>query len=250
MKKIFFLIVLPVIFFPECTKKNDQTSINTLYANAGSDTIICMPYGGTGNLFKGELNASASQDVDGKIVSYAWTETNHPSSVISTDETTQVVLSAGLHQFQLKVQDDHNRVAYDIVVIQVLQNFNSEYDGLSWDSTLGGLTTISVKTKPALIQSWPGPFLSIQSDFVYLINYSGTCVDISSWKQLPYVPYDSIQLTSQPVFYSVIHTSNPVNQGTDYPEIFARTNSGIDFSQKVSVGFTNGNPSGAGDWDY
>jgi hypothetical protein len=41
---------------------------------------------------------------------------------------------------------------------------------------------------------------------------------------------------------------NSINHGTGYPEIYAKTNSGININQKVSLGFIN--PTGAGDWDY
>jgi hypothetical protein len=253
MKKVFIPVF--VLVFYGCTKSDQsstQASSKTLIADAGSDTTICMPYGGTGNLFKGILNGRNSSDGSGKILSYAWSEIGStPSAVFSNASSTEITLYGGLHQFLLKIGDDQNRVKYDTVVFNVIQRFNTEYDGLTWDSTVGVLNTIGVRPKPALIESWPGPYKNIEMDTVYVSNYDGTCRDIGSWKQIPYVPYDSIQLTDKPLFYSIVFDiPNSVNLGTGYPEIFAKTNAGIDFSQKVSIGFKNDNPTGAGDWDY
>lgn len=256
MKKVFILAYTLVFIFFGCTKNDQSTSSRNstipLVADAGSDTTICMPYGGSGNLFKTILDGRASHDGSGKIVSYAWSEIGpNPSTVFSTSSSTDIILSGGLHQFMLKVADDHNQMELDTVVINVVQDFNTEYVGLTWDSTVGILKTISVRSKPALIESWPGPYKNIQLDSVYVSDYDGTCKDLSSWKQIPYVPYDSIQLTDKPLFYSVIFDiPNTVNLGTGYPELFAKTSSGIDFNQKVSIGFKNDNPTGAGDWDY
>ncbi len=258
MKKILFLAATTSIIFFGCNKKNDQpssiqTATKTLFAKAGVNSTVCMPYGGTGNVFKGILDGTASHDESGKITFYAWTEITpgFPNNVLSNQASAEIILSAGVHKFQLMVWDDHNQTDTNSVVINVIQNFNFEYDGLSWDSTVGALTTINVKAKPALIESWPGPFESIQPDFAYISNYDGTCKDFSSWVQLPYVPYDSIQLTDKAVFYSLIFDfPNGINHGTGYPEIFAKTNSGFDINQKVSLGFIKGSPTGAGDWDY
>ena len=61
---------------------------------------------------------------------------------------------------------------------------------------------------------------------------------------IPYVPYDSIELTNKLIFYTVISAPD---HGILYPEVFAQTNSGIDLSEKVSIGFDVGftDP-----WDY
>jgi hypothetical protein len=254
-------MVVVAILFSGCKKQAALVQqpppppppIGDLIANAGSDTTICMPFGGTGNSFKGILDGSASHDNSGNIISFSWTEIvgSNPATVFSTEIKPEILLSGGLHHIVLKVRNNHDQAAEDTVIVNVIQKFNTEYDGLSWDSTAGALMTISVKLKPALIQSWPSPFDSKQPDSVYYSNYDGTCKDIGSWKQVPYVPYDSIQLTDKPIFYSVVlNPPNTVNLGTSYPEIYARTNSGIDFTQKVSLGFSDGNPSGAGDWDY
>jgi len=283
MKRIFYLAVASAIFFSFCNKQVVNTPaftppqpppppppINYLIANAGSDTTICMPYGGTGSLFKGLLDGSASHDDSGKIVSYSWseilrsyssdfTESSFTGSSRDSAEDTllftggvdqfgELVLGASPHHYMLKVRDDHGRVDSALVTINIIQNFNAEYDGLSWDSTAGLLTTISVKAKPGLIQSWPQGFdYNNDHSGIYLSNFNGQCFDTTNLAKLPYVPYDSIQLTDKLVFYSEISIPpSVINAGTFfqsisgggfYPEIYAKTNSGIDFNQKVSIGF-------------
>jgi hypothetical protein len=280
MKRIFLLLFALGVFFAGCNKQIDNTapppppppptqppSVNYLKANAGSDTTICMPYGGTGDGFEAMLNGSASRDDSGKIVSYSWSEIegspsnpwsenlglfSSESTIFSKDSAKVSFLlnSGGLHRFMLKVQDDHGRVDSSWVSIQINQNFDAEYDGLSWDSTSGVMTTISVKAKADLLESWPDFFnLDIDSSGVYLINFNGQCNDISSWNKLPYVPYDSIQLTDEKVFYSLVSIPPSVTQsGALFPEIYARTNSGVDFNQKVSIGFVEGYPPQSSDW--
>jgi len=80
MKKIFFLAFAMAIIFTGCNKHvekamSSQTPppppIKHLFANAGSDTTIWMPLGGTGNVFRGILNGRASSDDSGKIISYS-----------------------------------------------------------------------------------------------------------------------------------------------------------------------------------
>jgi hypothetical protein len=278
MKRNFFLAVATAIIYFGCAKKNDQPSSTqttttqttttqtikpkTLFANAGLDTTICLLYGGIGNIFKGMVDGRASHDDSGKIVSYSWFEIigsppnswlgiigfNSDSTVFSKDSSeVTFLLTGGIHQFMLEVRDDHGQVDSAKVNINAIQKFDAEYDGLSWDSTTGVLTTISVKAKPGLIESWPD-FTSLDtvSSEIHLSDYNGKCNDISSWKLLPYVPYDSIQLTDKLLFYTLI--SDPptiLNRGHLFPEIYAKTNSGIDFNQKVSIGFIERTP-----WDY
>jgi hypothetical protein len=296
MKRIFFLAVASAIFFSCCNKnviKTQSTNqppppppppppINYLVASAGLDTTICMPYGGTGVIFKGMLDGRASRDDSGKIVSYSWSEITGPNtesllyrdnldSVGFSGDSAQVTLflrgSVGLggglgeigRVFMLTVRDDHGRIDSARVTINIIQNFDEEYDGLSWDSTAGLLTTISVKAKPGLIKYWPHDFdYNNGYSGIYLSNSNGQCFDTTSQIKLPYVPYDSIQLTDKLVFYSLISIPpsiiNPgtlfqgISAGVLYPEIYAKTNSGIDFNQKVSIGFIEGlSPD---PWDY
>ncbi len=282
MKRIFFLAFVTAILFSCCNKTVVNTPasppplsppppppINYLIAKAGSDTTICMPYGGTGNLFKGILDGRASRDDSGKIVSYSWSEIfesgpagwiNGEQSGFSSDSAEDtllltggvdifgdLVLGASSNHFMLKVRDDHGRVDSTMVTINIIQNFVEEYDGLSWDSTAGLLTTISVKAIPGLIESWPGIDPNNGNSGIYLTNFNGQCFDTTNLAKLTYVPYDSIQLTDKLVFYSEVPVPpSVINAGTffqiispgfEYPEIYAKTNSGIDFNQKVSIGF-------------
>jgi hypothetical protein len=296
MKRIFFLAFTTAIFFSCCNKNVVNTPaspspppppppppINYLIANAGSDTTICMTYGGEGNIFKGVLDGRASRDDSGKIVSYSWSEIWGPNdtaplyldnfgnldSVGFSRDSSQVTLlyyspadpsngdlSVGFHVFMLTVHDDHGRVDSARVTINIIQNFDAEYNGLSWDSTAGQLTTISVKAKPGLMESWPTGDFNNGYSGIYLTTFNGQCFDTTNQERLPYVPYDSIQLTDNLVFYSVISIPpsviNPGSlfqytyAGTAYPEIYAKTNSGIDFTQKVSIGFKEGNPPDSG----
>ena len=240
--------------------------IKHLFADAGSDTTICMPYGGTGNLFKGFLDGRASHDDSGKIVRYSWSEvvgdpvmgsSVYPQSQLAhlSKDSTEITFFSGTHVFNLEVWDDQGRYDYDHVTINAVSRFNYEYDGLSWDSAVGKLTAISVKVKPGLLNSWPDIDSSNTNLDVYVNDYNGICLDNSSWKKLPLVPYDSIQLTTHSAFYSLISDfPTSVNHGTFHPVIYINTNSGANLNQRVSVAFNESdNPnrgfSGAGDWD-
>jgi hypothetical protein len=255
MKKLIFTAIVLVVIFTHCNKTVDSKVITSpppppapkhLIANAGADTTICLPYGGTGKIFKAILDGRASRDDSGKIISYHWLEIvseGSPSPAqfthLTGDTTTATFHSGfGVHVFNLEVRDDQGRVDFAQIRVNVISQFDYAYDNLSWDSTTNGLTTISVKFKPGVMESWPaGSFRS-----VYFKNFEG-CYDISRWQKLPYVPYDSIRLTNQPLFYSVVlGHSNIIGPGISYTEIYANSNSGIDLTQKVSIGFTMTTP--------
>jgi hypothetical protein len=191
------------LFFSYCSKHVENTLSfqlpqrpipspkKHLFANAGSDTTICMPYGGTGGDFKGILDGKASYDDSGKIVSYSWSEIGGIYSLIDSinKDTTYVFFQSGTHQYLLEVRDDYGQVDSAKVTINVIRKFDYEYNGLSWDSITGVLTTISVKAKPGLIASWAAFTLwDNDSSDVYLSDFNGKCNDISNWKKLPYVP--------------------------------------------------------------
>jgi hypothetical protein len=269
MKRILFLGVLTLLIFSGCNKHVENTpppppppppppttpAVKHLFANAGADTTICMPLGGSGNLFEAILNGRASHDDSGKIVSYSWAQLGDIDFLFPDNQqpnlskdSTAVTFSFGYgrHQFSLLVKDDHGQVDKDTVTLNLISPFSYEYDKLSWDSTSGSLTTIPVKFEPGIIENWPDVDSAGEVTDVYLVNYTGACYDISNWQKLPYIPYDSIQQTDKKIFYTLIPGyPNLTTQGTMYPEIFAKTNSGIDFTQKVSVGFSIVSP-----WDY
>jgi hypothetical protein len=256
MKKIFILSVVTASFFIGCKKNQSTTpSAKHLFANAGSDTTICLTYGGFGDLYKGILNGRASHDDAGKIISYTWKlmgDTNllypYPqTNNFSNDSTPVTFFYVGQNiKFNLEVRDDQGRIDNDQVTMNINLQFSYEYDGLSWDSTIGSLTTISVKYKPGFMEVWPDSVLAGTTQEVYLVTYTGACFDVNSWTKLHYVSYDSIQLTQQPLFYSLVPgPSSFYSQGALYPEIYGRTNSGFDFTQKLSVGINVKSP-----WDY
>ncbi|MDR1323881.1 MAG: hypothetical protein LBK68_05525, partial [Candidatus Margulisbacteria bacterium] len=89
-------------------------------ANAGTDKNITLPTNST------TLDGSASNDNDGSIVSYEWTQISKPASapdaVISsaTGATTNVSgLQEGTYTFRLKVTDDDGADSTDDVTVTV-----------------------------------------------------------------------------------------------------------------------------------
>jgi hypothetical protein len=62
------------------------------------------------------LDATASSDADGAIVSYEWRE---GSAVIGTGATPTISLSVGTHTLMLRVTDDEGATATDTVVVTV-----------------------------------------------------------------------------------------------------------------------------------
>jgi len=251
-KKFLYILALTIIYFG-CSKKNGQSATQTsgsksLYAVAGRDTTICKPYAGSGRIFQAMLDGSGSHDSLGSIVSYTWTQYVSGASVpivVGAKAITPVEISTpGNNTFWLEVKDNEGRIAQDSVTVNVMQNFEYEYDSLSWDSAVGALATISERYKPGLIESWPDfTDAQINNASAFITTYTGQCEDVGSWQMIPYVPYDSIQLTTKSLFYTVIS-----GHGGLFPEVFASKNSGIDFNQIVSIGFDIN--SGAGDWDY
>jgi hypothetical protein len=254
MKKLIFTAIVLVVIFTHCNKTVDSKVITSppaqapkhLIANAGADTTICLPYGGTGKIFKAILDARASRDDSGKIISYHWLEIVSEGSPqpaqfthLSGDTTTATFHSGfGVHVFNLEVRDDQGRVDFAQIRVNVISQFDYAYDNLSWDSTTSGLATISVNYKPGVMETWPAGSYR----YVFFKNFKG-CYDVNRWQKLPYVPYDSIRLTNQPLFYSVVlGHSNIIGPGISYTAIYANKNSGIDLQQKVSIGFTMTTP--------
>jgi hypothetical protein len=100
--------------------KPDSTDQNIdLRANAGRDKIVRE-----GTLFT--LDASKSQDVDGRIVSYEWKQTSGPSVLLEHSNLAKISLNApsvdqdNSIEFQLTVTDDLGQFNSDVVVVKVL----------------------------------------------------------------------------------------------------------------------------------
>ena len=89
-------------------------------SHAGPDAVIVLPTDTT------LLDASASNDPDGKIIGWQWTKISGPSSFIILNPThaeTQVNnLAGGIYLFELKVTDNEGLFARDTVKVTVTQS--------------------------------------------------------------------------------------------------------------------------------
>jgi hypothetical protein len=258
MKKFFLLILSACMIYFGCKKNNtpivQSKPPNPLVADAGLDTSLFVPQPGSGSAFLANLNGKASYDSAGKIVSYSWTEVDGyptgPFSYITSpnSDSTEAYMLEGLdpdtksyvRKFQIEVQDDHQNVAYDTVNITINRKFAEEFDGLSWDSTIGPLTCLNIACDT---QIWACPVFGFYyldtPDIMNLCTFDGKCSDIMSWTIIPYVPYDSIKLTNKNLFYSSnSNNANDIANGNDWAVIYASQKAGIDFTQKISIGVT------------
>jgi hypothetical protein len=246
MKSIFFLVFLitiglvTIIFFG-CNKSMVQPK--TLVANAGPDSVINMTQPGTAWEFEAILNGKGSHSTNSEIVFYSWTAIDHYGSTIlsspNTDSTAVIFedpdASTGIYQFRLEVRDNLNNFDYDTVSITIHRKFKYEYDGIPWGSTFNSFTYIDLNSNSQLSTegNWPSAYAIRLPDLISLCTFNGNCNDISSWKIIPFVPRDSIELTDKNIFYST--DSSACCVGDSYT-IYATPNAGIDFSQKISVG--------------
>jgi hypothetical protein len=267
MKKQFFILSLSFLVIIGCKKNNTTPKVQTVAPNplvavAGPDTTLYAPLQGYGDVFFSILNGKLSHDSAGKIVSYLWTEVdtfaiiwvtyitsaNADSTAVEMGESDgpfagyggglQAVTNSYTREFQLEVQDDQKNVAYDTVKITFKRNFGILYDDLSWDSTVGSLTYITLgQNNPQLrVGVTFGLYFTDASDYMNICTDSG-CIAIQSWQTVPYVSYDSIQLTTNNLFYTTNSgDSLDIVNGNDWPVIYARQNAGIDFTKKVSIG--------------
>jgi len=64
------------------------------------------------------LNASDSVDFDGDLVSYVWTENE---TIIANGIAPEVSLNLGIHEIELTVTDNEGLMAYDTVIVSVLE---------------------------------------------------------------------------------------------------------------------------------
>ncbi len=214
-------------------------------ANAGLDTVISMPLPVTGIEYEAFLNGRASHDSAGQIVFYSWTEIDAAQSRIvspNADTSEVYIYEFGLdkntiHQFSLEVRDDHGNVNFDTVAITIKRKFQDEFDGIPWDSTVGSLTYLNLNS-PGGLSILFDPFVSSTPDILNFCPFNGNCNDISSWKIIPYVPYDSIKLMDEALFYSTNNgNAADITNGNDWVVIYATSNAGIDFAQKLSIGY-------------
>ncbi|ANE52968.1 PKD domain-containing protein [Flavisolibacter tropicus] len=91
-------------------------------AHAGSDITVVLPASSV------SLNGSASNDPDGTIASYQWTEVSGPSqaSIVSAGGVTTAVngLVKGAYTFRVQVSDNKGAIATDEVVVTVTDVVN------------------------------------------------------------------------------------------------------------------------------
>ena len=128
-------------------------SINVPPTARANDVTVSLP--GT----TGTLDASASSDDDGTIVSYSWTQTSGPAvaQIVSPTAATSTVnnLIEGIYTFHLIVRDDSSAVsATDITLTvnsRILFDFGTtpttgaDAGGKYWNNVIEGLPGIKVQ---------------------------------------------------------------------------------------------------------
>ena len=261
MKKLFILFISVSLIYIGCKKNNKDivsaTRRSPLVAKAGLDTSVYNPQPGTGSAFLAILNGKASYDSAGKIISYLWTEVdgypidpfsyimspNADSTEAYMNESVDPDTKSYIRKFQLKVEDDHQNVAYDTIDVTINRKFELEYDDLSWDSTRGSLTFINLACYPVNTQITECPdfgyYYYDTPDIMNICMFNGNCGDIRNWITIPYIPYDSINLTDKNLFYSSnSNNANDIMNGNDWSVIYATQKAGIDFTKTVSIGVT------------
>ncbi|MDD2791032.1 MAG: PKD domain-containing protein [Sulfurimonas sp.] len=111
-----------------CIKDRNNT---VPIANAGADQNISEGTNVT-------LNASASSDTDGTIVSYLWKEGD---TFLSTDSSfSKSDFSAAAHTITLTVTDNNGGTATDTVVITVTNIINPTHNGVTYGSVVSPFT--------------------------------------------------------------------------------------------------------------
>ncbi|MFT3825519.1 MAG: PKD domain-containing protein [Chitinophagaceae bacterium] len=110
-------------------------------ANAGNDTTVNLPNPVI------RLNATASYDPDGQIVSYGWTRISGPGALTIVNSTTAtptvVGVQVGTYVFELTVTDDKGATAKDQVTVTVLAQPNSKPVAIAGKDTTIGIPSTS-----------------------------------------------------------------------------------------------------------
>lgn len=84
-------------------------------ANAGQDGVFLDGDNDGSEIV--QLDGSASYDLDGIIVEYAWYDKNN--GLLSKGSQPQVTLGVGVHTVELQVQDDKGLIGADTVVVDI-----------------------------------------------------------------------------------------------------------------------------------
>ena len=239
---IIFLLMLPILNSCKkempcegCATKSNKPPI----AIAGLDQAITLP---TDSIL---LDGSTSSDPDGMISSYLWTKISGPvsSNIIKpSDSITKVkALVAGSYLFELKVTDNRGLSARDtmLVIVNSTTNppaeINCSADNLTWTLADNGMMAL---INPGAIAGtldcagFGAEFL-IPSHYIVWVQYEGS----SNWIHLDYVFRDAIYSAAQNIFLSSTIYNDPTgNDGpVSVPVVYAKPNSGIDFTKKVTV---------------
>ncbi|HYF33159.1 MAG TPA: PKD domain-containing protein [Chitinophagaceae bacterium] len=147
-------------------------------ANAGNDTTVHVPGGSA------TLNATASYDPDGNIVSYSWNRISGPAGVTIVNATTAsatvVGMSAGDYVFELRVTDNNGATATDRVTVHAVQAPNQRPV-----ANAGRDTTLAVPARSA----WLSGMASRDIDG-NIVRYE--------WKQVSGPAASAIQYTNAP----------------------------------------------------
>ena len=218
---------LATIVFWGCKKDKDLNDDITptpqhIFANAGPDTTVNSILRGSGYYFSSFLNGKASYSLAGNIVSYSWTAINQGPFDFSisseNSDSTDLFLMEWpdllkpknvAHLFRLEVKDDHQNVDDDTVAITTYRNFLAEYRELSWDSIVGNLAYLNIKPKTDEIVNYQ-PFYGNYAHDTAILNlcdFISNCDDIANWMIIPYVPYNSIHLADNALFFLPLRTT-------------------------------------------
>jgi thermitase len=108
-------------------------------ANAGADQTVTDTDGDGGALVA--LDGSASNDPDGTIVGYAWSEAGGP--VVSFEMAPSFWLPVGTHTMNLEVTDDQGETGTDSVVVTV--------DALGTAPTAGNVAVVTDSGVPVAV---------------------------------------------------------------------------------------------------
>jgi len=217
-----------------CAEKNKPP-----IAVAGPDQAITLPIDSV------SLDGRSSSDPDGSISNYLWTKISGlvSSNILKpTDSLTKVrSLVAGSYLFELKVTDNRGLSARDtmLVIVNSTTNppaeINCSADNLTWTLADNGMMAL---INPGAIAGtldcagFGAEFL-IPSHYIVWVQYEGS----SNWIHLDYVFRDAIYSAAQNIFLSSTIYNDPTgNDGpVSVPVVYAKPNSGIDFTKKVTV---------------
>lgn len=238
-----FLVALMLIF--SCKKEqpcegfSDNKNNKPPIALAGPDQMITLPTDSV------SLDGGSSSDPDGIISEWLWTKISGPASfnIVSSAATKTITknLIAGDYLFELKVTDNGGLSAKDTVhvIVNSATNpppvINCSADNLTWTLADNGMMALinPVAIAGTLDCSGFGVEFLIPSHYDVWVQYEGS----SNWIHLDYVFRDAIHSAAQNIFLSSVIYNDPTgNDGpVSVPVVYAKPNSGIDFTKRVTV---------------